>query len=133
MQERTDGRDRGRGHGASPGFLGDWGRACFEEPRKPGSLHFCGDQPLCGPRGLVLGLLGSTQSDQPQPSGESCSPPTPLPQGPGTSGLRAVTTTTPFSREPGLAGRAGGPGGLQDGHGGPGALVEEGVELQHVR
>ena len=39
----------------------------------------------------------------------------------------------PFSREPGLAARAEGPGGLQDGHGGPGALVGAGVELQHVR
>ena len=39
----------------------------------------------------------------------------------------------PFSREPGLAARAKGPGGFQDGHGGPGALVGAGMELQHVR
>lgn len=39
----------------------------------------------------------------------------------------------PFSREPGLSVRAKGPGGLQDGHGGPGALVGAGVEFQQVR
>lgn len=54
------------------------------------------------------------------------------PHGASTSLLRAEAFISPLSREPGLTECAGEPGGLQDGPGRPGALMEEGVELQHV-
>lgn len=53
--------------------------------------------------------------------------PRPFPKGDSTSPLRVGTTMSPF-----LAVPTGASGSFQDGHGGPGTLVEEGVELQQV-
>lgn len=77
--------------------------------------------------------MGSQGQKEPpaQYWGRSCRPLDP-PHGASTSLLRAGAFISPLSREPGLTECAGEPGGLQDGPGGPGALMEEGVELQHM-
>ena len=61
--------------------------------------------------------------------GGSCSCPHTPRKGASTSVLRVGAVSSSSSREPGLTVRAGVSEGLQDGPGGPGALM---VELQHV-
>ena len=103
----------------SSGFLGGWGRGIWE------TLGSQAAPGLCGLRGPVPSPMATPLRAHSPRTGEDPSPSTSVP--------RVGATMPPFSREPGLVACAKGPGGFQDGHGGPGALVGAGMELQHVR
>lgn len=107
---------------------GDGGGAVLRTIREARGFQLYSDKPLrrlCSHSqeawwGAAVGHRGETWSLQT------------LPKEASTSVFRAGATMSPFSRKLDLTAHTRGPGGLQDGHGGPGALMEKGVELQHV-